>query len=523
MPTSDPIEADYSVLGLKPGASSEEVRAAYRRLARRYHPDTHPEDPRGASAKFARITEAYDRIRSDPTGGLRPPAGRSRPGPIPSSPAHPPPRAPHPPRPASHPPPTGAQASHPPPAPPRPRPRRPGGLDTSIPFDWSGWAGSEGAQAALGDAFARGNPFAALKVEREEGGGDVEAVLEVSVRDSLLGAVKRVVLLDEETCRVCQGSGKVPPRKLPCAVCGGTGRQEESRMSGAIRSIDRCPRCKGSGMLENDECSVCSGKGKEGRHDLVMVEVPPGSPAGRRIRLPGLGRWEEKRKLRGDFYLTLAFAEEKDPAKEKEAWREEGAQHVLFPVPISFMTRGGKIVVPSREGPVLIPLPAGTEDGHVFRLPDGGARAAGRTEPVPLILHLKTVDDPGDLARLTIGIPSFLRKAVPTEPGEEMVGAWSACLDTPQNRGFFIVTSRKVVFLNQENLEGIGMEWYSPLSDLHLAPLTVPAGTPRDRIADWAIAVAPGRRVFLRRTLAQIEKIYEVLQLLQSDGEAAGS
>jgi hypothetical protein len=388
-------------------------------------------------------------------------------------------------------------------------------IDPNIPFDWAGWGGKEGAHAALGESFAKGVPFVAAKVAKVEGGGDVSGPLEVSVRETLLGTIKRVVLLDEETCRGCSGTGKVPPRKLPCAACGGTGRKEETHMQGAWRSIDRCSHCKGTGTVERDECDVCSGKGKEARHDIVMVEVPPGCPEGRRIRLASLGRWEASRKQRGDYYLVVRLIE------GPETWEEAGARHQAFPVPGTVLHQGGKLVVPTPEGPKLVSVRPQSSDGEQVRLEGAGPKINEKGDRMPLVLHLREVEDPGDLSRSAVGIPSFLRKAVPTEPGETVEAAWSACLDTPDHRGFFIVTSRKMVFLSKENLEGVGMEWYSPLSALELAPISVPSDTPRDRIADWAITVAPGRRVYLRRTLAQIERIFEMLEELKAEDAAS--
>ncbi|MDE1819218.1 MAG: J domain-containing protein [Euryarchaeota archaeon] len=490
------MEDDYAVLGLRPSASPGEVRAAYRRLARRYHPDAHhAEGPKAAAsnrARFEEVTEAYLRIKE----------GHPRRAPAPSSSEPRTRRAPSPP-----------PRTSPIPSPPAPETRvfRRLPLDPTIPFDWAGWGGKEGAHASLGDAFARGSPFVALKVEREENAGDVNSFLDLTVRESLLGAVKRVVLLDEQQCRACGGSGKGgESRQLPCAACGGTGRREESRLGGAWKSIDRCTHCGGTGKVTREECDVCGGKGRESRHDMVMVEIPPGSPPGRRLRLQGLGRWDAARNQRGDYYLTLALAE------GPEAWHEAGAQHMAFPVPQTILSRGGQVVVPGRNGPLLVPVAAGTTDGETVRLPHAGPRLPPDGASGALVLHLRAVEDPGDLPGMSVTIPAFLRKAVPTQPGERMVAAWSAYLDSPKNPGFLIVTSQKLVFLSKENLEGVGMEWFAPVSRLALQPIEVPPNVPRDRTALWAVTIA-GRRVFLRRTLAQIEKIHAMLEELRRE------
>lgn len=487
------MEDDYAVLGVGPEATPSEVRAAYRRLVKRYHPDVHQGNPRiaqASSVRFTQITEAYLRIKEGhPNGPARgapvAPGGRPAPpshaGPIPSPP--------------------GQQV--------RRKPRS--GIDPSIPFDWAGWGGKEGAQTSLGDDFARGSPYVALKVEREEGDGDVSAFLDLTVRESLLGVTKRVVLLDDEECRGCHGVGKVEARMLPCAACGGTGRREETHLQGAWKSIDRCSHCKGTGRVERTECDICDGKGKESRHDIVMVEVPPGSFPGKKLRLQGMGRWAAGRRARGDYFLTLALAE------GPEAWHEGGAQHMAFPVPRTVMVQGGQIVVPSREGPRIVAVAAGTADGETLRLADAGPKVPPRGEVGPLVLHLRSVEDPGELpGGVSFGIPAFLRKAIPTEAGERTLAAWSAYLDSPTKAGFLIVTTLKLVFLTKENVEGIGMEWFCPVSQLALTPLELPDGVPRDRSALWAINIA-GRRLFLRRTLAQIEKIHEMLRQLQLD------
>lgn len=507
------VEDDYNVLGLRPNATPAEVRAAYRRLAKKFHPDMHQhEGPRTTAAnsvRFTEITEAYLRIkdgvpRTFPARGAPGTRGPRTPG-GPPRPSHAPP--------ASSP----FQASSPIASPPAHEPVRRvrAGIDPGIPFDWAGWAGKEGAHAALGDSFARGSPFVALKVEREEGHGDVAAFLDLTVRESLLGAVKRVVLLDEERCRGCQGTGKVDSRTLPCAACAGTGRREESRLGGAWRSIDRCSLCKGTGRVTREECDICSGRGKESRHDVVMVEVPPGSPPGRRLRLQGLGRWDDGHRHRGDYYLHLSLAE------GPEAWHEEGALHMAFPVPQTLLLKGGQVVVPGQQGPLVVPVAPGTTEGETIRLPNAGPALPPHGETGSLVLHLRSVEDPSDLPGISISVPAFLRKAVPREPGERLISAWSAYLDSPKNPGFLVVTSQKLVFLSKENLEGVGLEWFTPVSRLALQPIEVPEGVPRDKSALWAITIA-GRRVFLRRTLEQIEKIHAMLLELQREGTRGG-
>jgi molecular chaperone DnaJ len=458
------MEKDYyAVLGLPPGANPSDIRSAYRRLAKRYHPDLHPEDPDGMRLKFAALQEAYEFLLEV-----------------------------HPSRPTV-------------PTPARPRPP-PAEEARSIPkdaiFDWGQWVGREGLAEVFDDGFAAASPFGSCRAAHHEGRGDVTGPFPLTLREMLLGGTKQVVLLDEEPCRACQGKGEGSARAVACQGCGGTGRREVTHIQGAWKSVDRCKLCSGRGTVERSECPLCRGKGREIHQDVVQVEIPPGSFAATRLCLRGMGRWDPARRERGDFFLEVGFAEAPEFRRDGQNLR------IRMPVPHSLLKEGGRMIVPTASGSTVFTIPAGTSDGGEIDLSQGGFEDGGTSHRGRLTLALHGVTLPPMTAT---PIPGFLRRMVPTSPGESLVGSWPAFLDSPDQRGFLVLTTGKLLFLAWSGSEGAEVRWSHAVRRLDLQPLEVPPGTPRDRSALWAINVA-GRKLYLRVTLRQLESIHRLFR-----------
>lgn len=315
----------YSILGLAPGASLADVKRAYRRLSRRYHPDINPGD-RAAEALYRRISEAFevltnpDRRREYDQGGARAPQGTAT-------------------------------------------------------FEFTGFdfsAAAHGPQAAtFTELFAEIlHPLAAQGGARSEAGADLHATLAVPFEDAMRGVERQVVVTRHEECAACAGSGHVRTAEARCAHCHGTGKVRWAR--GHMVFTKSCAACHGSGRQGTQRCAVCAGHGRQVRSEAVPVLVPPGVEDGNRLRVPERGHAGRHGGRNGDLYVTVHV-------QPHPVFRREGDDlHVVLPIGIHEAVLGARIEVPSLDGPVRLRVPPGTHAGQRFRLGGRGVpNAAG--------------------------------------------------------------------------------------------------------------------------------------------------
>ncbi len=317
----------YKVLEVSKGASQDEIRRSYRRLARKYHPDANPGD-KEAEERFKGIQHAYETLsnpekRREYDEGPRnffgsPGAGQRR-----------------------------AQSAN---------------LD-----DLSDLFG--GSFGNLGDIFGR--TTATADHERAPSKGeDVTVSVRLKFKDALEGVTTRVGVPVEESCGGCRGSGAAPgtaPRT--CPECGGRGVQ--SRDQGFFALSTPCTRCGGEGRIIEKPCSVCGGVGRVRRTRQVKVRIPPGARDGMRVRVPGRGSAGKKGGPAGDLYVVTRV-------EEHPVFERRGDDFVVE-VPVSFVEAalGAEIEVPRPGGgTVRLRLPAGTQDGKQFKVRGAGAPKA---------------------------------------------------------------------------------------------------------------------------------------------------
>lgn len=315
----------YLLLGLEPDATTAEVKRAYRRLARRYHPGINPGD-REAQLMFERISEAYETL-VDPERRRRYDA-------------------------------TGVPASTAPAA---------GSTFEFAGFDFS--VAARGTQAAtFSELFAEVlHPSRELS-GRAEPGADIHAALTVSFLESLRGVDREVVVTRQEVCSACNGQGYVRAREGTCAVCGATGKTRWAR--GHMVFSKPCAACDGTGRLRQQRCEVCTAHGRVVRSEAVAVHVPGGVPDGVRLRVPGKGHAGRNGGSAGDLYVTLQV-------QPHPLFRREGEDvHLQVPLAVHEAVLGAKIDVPSPDGPVRLRVPPGTQAGQRFRLRGRGAPTA---------------------------------------------------------------------------------------------------------------------------------------------------
>lgn len=317
----------YSVLGLAPGATIAEIKRAYRRLARRYHPDINPGD-RAAEALYRRIFDAYETL-VDPARRRVYDAA-----------------------------PAGAAAHE------HVAPEFSG-------FDFS--AAAHGPQAAtFTELFADIlQPLASAAGGHAEPGADLHATLTVPFELAMRGGERQLVVTRQEACSACHGRGEVRTPEARCGPCHGTGKVRWAR--GHMVFTKTCAACRGTGRQRTQRCAICGGHGRQVRSEGVAVTIPPGVHDGARLRVPERGHAGRNGGRSGDLYVTVHVL-------PHDVFRREGDDlHVVAAVGVHEAVLGARIEVPSLEGPVRLRIPPGTQGGQRFRLRDRGVPTAAGT------------------------------------------------------------------------------------------------------------------------------------------------
>lgn len=308
----------YVVLGLQHGASETDIRRAYRRLARRFHPDINPGD-RAAEVRFRQIVQAYETL-IDPQRRSRYDSGD----------------------------PAGGEEA-----------RRKSGFEG---FDFS--AVGIDHSATFGDLFAEVlSDRASARPERERG-ADLHQELQLSFEDAFSGIERTVTVLRRENCRGCAGTGVARVSPGSCHVCHGTGAVRSVR--GHMVFTRNCSACGGSGQQRPRSCDACGGSGQETRSESVMVRVPAGVNHGDRVRVPGKGNAGFRGGPPGDLYITVHVA-------AHPLYRRDGDElHMMVPIAIHEAALGARIEIPTPDGGARLRVPPGTQSGQRFRLRERG-------------------------------------------------------------------------------------------------------------------------------------------------------
>jgi molecular chaperone DnaJ len=307
----------YEVLGVSKSASQDEIKKAYRELARKWHPDRNPDDE-GAEERFKEIQQAYDAL-SDPEKRKQYDAGGRFGG-------------------------FGA-----------------GGFPGPGAGGFPGGAGG-GFSADLGDIFSTIFRGGRQQGPREQRGRDLETEVRLSFDQAMHGAQITVSVPTTGPCPTCDGSGAKPgtsPRV--CPRCEGRGIDAQSQ--GFFSISQPCPECGGQGSVIDDPCPTCSGSGVAQETKRYRVNVPAGVHDGSRIRLAGKGEAGFRGGPRGDLYVTTRVAP--SPVFKQ---RPDGNLEVDLPVTVAEAIQGGSIEVPTLSGSKTIRIAPGTQHGSVQRL-----------------------------------------------------------------------------------------------------------------------------------------------------------
>jgi molecular chaperone DnaJ len=331
----------YELLGVSRKASAKDIRAAFRKLARKYHPDLNPGD-KSAEEKFKQLQEAYDVLSDSKKRQIYDQHGFYSDN-LPGGGAGP-----------------GADAD-----------------DARMNFDFGGFdfggsapgAGGAGTSGSsfrdLFSQFFRGGRGAEMEPEQEPG-GDLEYQIEIDFWDAVRGAVKKLSITRLDTCETCHGTGAVGSPQT-CTACGGTGTIQQA--AGKMRFNVPCTRCGGTGKLRT-MCRTCNGEGRVRRMETIDVRIPAGVASGSRVRVPGKGSAGTMGAPVGDLYLRVEV-------KPHPFFERQGNDlHVKVPVTVSEATLGAKIEVPTIDGRSLVRIPPGTNSGSTLRLREKGVPSA---------------------------------------------------------------------------------------------------------------------------------------------------
>ena len=332
MSSNDWADKDfYKVLGVSKDAKPEEIKKAFRKIARDNHPDQHPGD-KAAEQRFKEASEAND-VLSDPQkrkeydalrafgglGGFRFPGG-------------------------------GARGNV--------RPEQFNMSETNLSDLLGGLFGTPGAGAGAG-----------RRASRARRGADVEGQVSISFADAIEGTTVSVQLMSEEACKACRGTGAKPgTQPRVCPTCQGSGVQQPTS-GGAFAFSQTCADCGGRGVLIDDPCEVCHGVGRAISPRSMQVRIPAGVEDGQRIRVKGRGNPGEAGGAAGDLYVVV------NVASHPVFGRAGNDLTVKVPVTFPEAALGAEIEVPTLGGPnVKLRLAAGTPNGRVLRVREKGVK-----------------------------------------------------------------------------------------------------------------------------------------------------
>jgi molecular chaperone DnaJ len=330
----------YIVLGLERSAVLADVKRAYKRLARKYHPDINPGD-RMAAAQFRQISEAYETL-SDPDRRQRYDM-------------------------------TGATAR--------------GESGTTYGFEGFDFTISvHGTEApTFGDLFA--DVLNQREARHDDGtaerGADLHQTVTLDFEEAMRGSQRPVTVTRQEHCRACRGSGHLPISETRCLHCHGAGTVKSAR--GHMVFSKPCAQCGGSGRQAQTPCPSCGGQQVEMRTEPLTINVPPGMADGARIRVPGKGHVGRNGGASGDLYITLHV-------QPHPLFQREGDDlHLTVPIAVHEAALGAKIEVPSLDGAARLRVPPGTQSGQRFRLRERGVPSARDGRRGDLVIEVKLV------------------------------------------------------------------------------------------------------------------------------------
>lgn len=335
----------YEVLGVSRNADEAELKKAYRKLAKQYHPDMNP-DNKEAEAKFKEINEAYA-VLSDPQKRQQ-----------------------------------YDRFGH-------------SGLNGNGFEGFSGFGGFDFGFEDIFDTFFGGSPFGRSTRKRSgpQRGADLKYSLEISFNEAAFGTTKEINISRMQLCQVCNGSGAKPGTSPEtCRHCNGAGqiRQVQNTPFGQMVNMRVCEVCRGEGTVISNPCDECHGNGRVRKTSRISINVPAGIDNGQTISLRGEGEPGMKGGPPGDLYVSIRV-------KPHPIFKRDG-YNVICEIPITFTQAalGAELEIPTIEGTMKYNIPEGTQTGTVFRLKNKG------------IKHLRSNAKGDQLLKVSVEVPTKL-------------------------------------------------------------------------------------------------------------------
>ncbi len=334
----------YEVLGVQKNATDDEIKKAFRKMAKQYHPDIHPGD-KECEEKFKEVNEAYN-VLSDPE----------------------------------------KRANY-----------DQFGFDGPQGFGGGGTYGGFDGFSGFGDIFETffgGGQRQSRNPNAPQRGNDLRVDVRLSFEEAAFGCEKEIEVLREEECDVCHGSGaKEGTHPETCPICNGTGqvRTQQNTIFGSFASTRPCDRCRGTGKIIKDPCTRCNGKGRIRRKRKLNVKIPAGIDNGQAINLHSEGEHGKKGGPAGDLHVRVTVA-------PHEKFVRRGCD-VLLELEIDYpkAVLGGEVLVPTIDGStVSLKIPEGTQPGARFRLKNQG------------IVYINTESKGDMYVTVKIGVPKRL-------------------------------------------------------------------------------------------------------------------
>jgi len=318
----------YEVLGVARGASPEDIKKAYRKLAMQYHPDVTKEDPKVAEERFKEVSEAYEVLADENKRKLYDQYGHA-------------------------------------------------GVSSQFQngnFNWSDFSHYGDIRDIFGDMGGFGNIFDMFFGGRQRTGGrDMRMDVEISLEEAYRGTKRRLTVPKFEQCEPCKGTGAKGGKVVACPACGGAGqvRRTQARGFAQFVTVGPCPQCRGTGKAPGSLCPECDGRGVNQRTAQIDVEIPRGADTGMRLRIPRAGEAGGPGEPPGDLFVVVHV-------KEHKMYKRQGAD-LLMDVSITYpmAALGGSLDVPTFDGTAKVTVPPSTQPDTVFRLKGSGMPIRG--------------------------------------------------------------------------------------------------------------------------------------------------
>lgn len=367
----------YEVLGVNKSATDDELKKAYRKLAKKYHPDANPDNKAEAEAKFKEVNEAYENL-SDPQkrkmydqfGTVDPQGFGGAGGPF------------------------GGQGGY---------------YSYSTGFDDFG---------DLGDIFSTvfGGAFGGRASRRQTGprrGADLNLGMEITFEQAFLGVEKEIIITRDDTCDNCHGTGAKPgTSKMKCTTCNGTGQvtQVQNTILGQVQTRRTCTTCHGSGEIIKEPCENCHGKGTIRKQPKIKVKIPAGIDDNQPVVLRGEGEAGEKGGPKGDLYITIRI-------KRHNIYTRKG-NNVLCEIPITITqaTLGAELEIPMVDGTKeKYKIPEGTQTGSRFIIRNKGFKSVNSSSVGDFVFTV-IVQTPKKLSKEQRDLLTQLAKTMNEQP-----------------------------------------------------------------------------------------------------------